>query len=933
MKLNPKFAVAIFFAAMALAPLRANIDLLQRYPTHLTEGDLNGANARSWEFTDSDIFALTQFNFATGGLRIEMGPSDVGFGHGSDGALWAAIIPRADSALTSSASAQPETIAHIWLRFHPKEIDTLFPPATVSGQGAAKLLGQIRFIAGAKMRSSCQAGGKPMVPEPKTILVDLDTKTHARRFYVVDSSAKTARYDGFLEKWALRPPPAFTPELAGEAFDKLWNAFDRHYAMFVLRPEVDWAKLREQYRPKALASQSPYEFADACAGMLKNLRDLHVWLTLGGQYVPVYNRPRTKNANRGADFEILGNLHDERTICWAVTADHIGYLAIESLDDEKIPGLCGEALEHMRNTRGIILDLRLNGGGSEPLAEPIAGRFLEKPYVYASSQFRNGPAHTNLTAHDERVISPRGPWRYDRPVLVLIGQKCMSSAESFVGMMTGDPLAQTMGDHTCGSSGNPEIIQLPLDMTVSVPRWIDYRPDGVPLDEKGFEPQIPFHPSPGAFEGHNDELLTAALARLGKLPLPDQPIPGPAFERELSDLPDHSAAVKQEAADPSRPRVISVEPSDGATNVAPLTSLRLRFDRAMDPLSLKLNWDAGGYMDCNFPQYDAEKHEFTIPLQLLSASIQQIVVNAGWGGDKDLAQERKHRSRDGFQSADHHLAGLFSWRFHTRAAGSNETLATGLSTAEAQPQEASPRDATLLEKLEQMQQRRSQLLSVSERVQYLTQTGKEGVFNDLNSVSAVFKWQKPGQYYADITEPMLSCADFRIGSDGGACWWHAVGSDGKWAKFESCPVSDVQYVNVTICDPFDLVNLRASTAASRRNLVYAGTTRFGESECFLILAPETRWWIDANSFLPIQVRTRDKDYTVRSRFFYDKVNESLPAQEFGAPILSNESPARPAPLEKRYTGRFIQISDGSDGSVSGRWGMQGPGCRSSSGLN
>jgi C-terminal processing protease CtpA/Prc len=100
----------------------------------------------------------------------------------------------------------------------------------------------------------------------------------------------------------------------------------------------------------------------------------------------------------------------------------------------------------------------------------------------------------------------------------------MSSNESFIGMMTGDPDLTTMGDHTCGSSGNPKMISLPLEITVSLPQWIDYRPDGTPLDERGFEPQVPFSPTPGAFEGQRDDLLTAALERLRQVPLPDKPI-------------------------------------------------------------------------------------------------------------------------------------------------------------------------------------------------------------------------------------------------------------------------------------------------------------------------------------------------------------------------------------------------------------------------
>ncbi|MGO8679032.1 MAG: S41 family peptidase [Limisphaerales bacterium] len=311
-----------------------------------------------------------------------------------------------------------------------------------------------------------------------------------------------------------KPAPALTEESATRAFDQLWEAFDRDYAMFVLRPEVDWAELRDEYRPKALRCNTTAEFAEVCAEMLRPLRDLHVWLTVDGRQVPVFNRPRASNANPSAFHAILGDLKHKGGVRWTVVTNNIGYLAISGWSDEAIPQDCDAALEEMRDTRGLILDVRLNGGGSEDLALKLAGRFLPVGFVYAHSQFRNGPDHADLTPMRKRRVEPRGPWRYSRPVVVLIGQKCMSSNESFVAMMSGDPEAVIMGDHTCGSSGNPRIVHLPLDMTVSVPRWIDYLPDATPLDERGFQPQVRFEPTPDSFAAGHDELLRAALERL-----------------------------------------------------------------------------------------------------------------------------------------------------------------------------------------------------------------------------------------------------------------------------------------------------------------------------------------------------------------------------------------------------------------------------------
>ena len=252
------------------------------------------------------------------------------------------------------------------------------------------------------------------------------------------------------------------------------------------------------------------------------------------------------NANPAAFPAILGPLNSPHPrVQWAVTQDKIGFIAINSWTDSAIPTACQQALEQMRDTRGLIVDVRANGGGSEPQAKQVAARFEQTNFVYAYYQTRNGTNHADLAAKMPRTISPRGPWRYDRPVILLMGQQCVSSDESFIGMMTGATNVTTMGDHTGGASGNPETIQLPLDMTVTVSTWIDYRPDGTLFEWSGFQPQIPFTPGPDAFTGTNDALLSAAAERLRQAPLPVQPILGPAFSQTVplafDDLAHHQA--------------------------------------------------------------------------------------------------------------------------------------------------------------------------------------------------------------------------------------------------------------------------------------------------------------------------------------------------------------------------------------------------------
>ena len=207
--------VAAVIAGVALTNAREErqakgVNLLEKYPTTLTAGDAEPEHARAWRFTPADVFQLSRFTLEVGkALRVETGVADLAIGHCADGAVWAVVLPREGGKLTSSAAKGDETVAHVWLRFHPKEISRLFPAETVSTGGRRNLERRIRTIADAKFTSSWQAGGQAMIPEPKDLTVDADTHAGPRRFFVVDTQAKTAEY---VDAFAGDPAPEATPQ-------------------------------------------------------------------------------------------------------------------------------------------------------------------------------------------------------------------------------------------------------------------------------------------------------------------------------------------------------------------------------------------------------------------------------------------------------------------------------------------------------------------------------------------------------------------------------------------------------------------------------------------------------------------------------------------------------------------------------------------------
>ena len=190
---------------------------------------------------------------------------------------------------------------------------------------------------------------------------------------------------------------------------------------------------------------------------------------------------------------------------------------------------------------------------------------------------------------------------------------------------------------------------------------------------------------------------------------------------------------------------------------------------------------------------------------------------------------------------------------------------------------------------------------------------------------------------------MLTCNDFRIGSDGQRWWWHDESAFST--NLVACSVQEMHELNIAICDPFNLTHLTPKVAAAKLRLKYVGVSKFGPADCFQMEAWHMgkilknapfgaliQWWIDPDNYRPAQITVFDPGYVLRQRFLYDSVNEPLPAADFAVPQLAGLSPVPPEPLDADYTSRFINLSDGSDGNMNVGPGKKGPKGTSSGGF-
>lgn len=312
-----------------------------------------------------------------------------------------------------------------------------------------------------------------------------------------------------------------TTEPFATSFDRMWNTVDREYSYFEYKG-IDWGSVRSEYRPRAERSTNTPDFLQVVREALGTLRDVHVWVvTPEGKFIATYQPVARRNwsaAIRAAQLQLPGWVSESPSIYHADIGG-VAYIAITSFANGQFDvAAFDRVLERYRGARGVVLDVRMNGGGNDALAYQVAGRFTTSTRIGGYVQFRSGLRHDSFTALTARSVSPRGPWQFTRPVLLLTGRGAFSSAEGFVSAMQALPNVTLVGDTTGGGSGNPSVYPLREGYGISVSRWIEYTSTKQPIEWRGIAPDSVVAFSDGEVSGGRDETLAYALGLVSRLP-------------------------------------------------------------------------------------------------------------------------------------------------------------------------------------------------------------------------------------------------------------------------------------------------------------------------------------------------------------------------------------------------------------------------------
>ncbi len=246
---------------------------------------------------------------------------------------------------------------------------------------------------------------------------------------------------------------------------------------------------------------------------------------------------------------------------------NIGYLRIASMDED--PAFLDDlfaAMTSVLRTKGLVIDVRGNGGGSRrplhvlfpcfqrpgeasrvvnvgairlgPGERPdLAEGYLANRFSYPAAWGGWSVASRAAIATVAAAFQPEWPlpvpgfsaWHYlvlerapeakspsyDKPVVVLLDSGCFSATDIFLSAFQGHRNVTLLGTPSGGGSGRKDThVLLNSALGVELSTMASFRSDGRLYDGRGVEPDVVMEPSPLDFVGRTDTVLDAAVQRL-----------------------------------------------------------------------------------------------------------------------------------------------------------------------------------------------------------------------------------------------------------------------------------------------------------------------------------------------------------------------------------------------------------------------------------
>ncbi|WP_127128112.1 S41 family peptidase [Pseudoflavitalea rhizosphaerae] len=345
------------------------------------------------------------------------------------------------------------------------------------------------------------------------------------------------------------------PENFSEVFDQFWNNMNKRY-VFWKEERTDWDEVHRKYKPLFDA----LDFHDAgdlkrsvqyFREMTANLMDGHYYIkfthpTLQDSSVypsqerkrrsPWYHNPY--NYSKVVRYKLDPNYNvgvdNSTSVTLGTIRQHILYFSCSyfylydaytsSRSNNVKPVLdlfFNELAKSPSPYKGVIIDLRGNGGGDISDLNFLMGRLTATPIAFGSTRYKTGAGRLEYTPWINSFITPlKGSKGVDIPVIALADNFSASLAESVTMAIQEMPNGKFIGESTWGANGpyasnealyNAGPFELNGFMKVQTASAAFRNMNGSISESVGIVPDllVPFDPI--AMQDGRDPILEAAL--------------------------------------------------------------------------------------------------------------------------------------------------------------------------------------------------------------------------------------------------------------------------------------------------------------------------------------------------------------------------------------------------------------------------------------
>ncbi len=308
---------------------------------------------------------------------------------------------------------------------------------------------------------------------------------------------------------------------ATSTFAYLHELFSHHYGLFAVK-QVDWDACYEEQRSALTPNSSDRDLYNAITALLTPLRDAHITLyPTNAADLPTWSIDRDANGNFVNDFfdlKVIKNYIPDMRSLQNVdfgSKNEIGYLHIRDFPGNSFKNAekaLDAVYDSLHGVKGLIIDVRDNPGGNDPIAQYFADRLATEKATYMYTRKKTGRTPDGFSAWEKWEVNPRAS--LVRPIALLTERGTQSAGETFTLAMKTQSNVKSFGGTTAGALSDNVLKELPNGWLVSLSVG-DYR-DGQfqSYEGLGIRPDEPIETDVETLKRGKDIVLEYAIQYL-----------------------------------------------------------------------------------------------------------------------------------------------------------------------------------------------------------------------------------------------------------------------------------------------------------------------------------------------------------------------------------------------------------------------------------